>query len=93
MEVFTITAMGVLILGLIVYCCLGVRTIILKRRKINAEWLKLENDKIAAENENREKELRRNTFLELLPEAIEMGVLQLNQNPWILNNQLTRKWK
>ena len=81
MEVFTITAMGVLILGLIVYCCLGVRTIILKRRKINAERLKLENDKIAAENENREKELRRNTFLELLPEAIEMVAIAIKPKP------------
>ena len=81
MEVITITAMGVLILGLIVYCCLGVRTIILKRRKINAERLKLENDKIAAENENREKELRRNTFLELLPEAIEMGAIAIKPKP------------
>ena len=73
--------MGILILGLTVYCFLDVRTIILKRRKINAKRLKLENDKITAENEKREKELRRKTFLELLPEAIEMGAIANKPKP------------
>ena len=48
--------MGILILGLTVYCFLGVRTIILKRRKINAERIKMEIDRIAAENERKETE-------------------------------------
>ena len=80
-EVFTITAMGILILGLTVYCCLGVRKIILKRKKINAERLRLENEQIEAENEKREKELRRKTFLELLPEAIEMDAIANKPKP------------
>ena len=80
-EVFIITAMGILILGLIVYCCLGVRKIILKRKMINAERLRLENEQIEAENEKREKELRRKAFLELLPEAIEMGAIANKPKP------------
>ena len=80
-EVFIVTTLGILILGLIVYCCSGVRKIILKRKKINDEQLRLENERKEAENEKREKELRRKTFLELLPEAIELGAIANKPKP------------
>ena len=80
MEVFTLTSVGVLVLGLTVYSCLGMRFIILKKRKINAEKLKIENDRLTAENERKEKELRKQAFLELIPE-MEMSAIAAKPKP------------
>ena len=41
-EVFILTSVGILVLAVTIYSCLGMRYIILKRRKINAERIKLE---------------------------------------------------
>ena len=40
-EVFTLTSVGILVLAVTIYSCLGMRYVILKRRKINAERIKL----------------------------------------------------
>ena len=79
--VFVVTTLGILILALMVYCCSGVRSIILERKKINEEQLRLETERKEAENEKREKELRRKTFLELWPEAIELGAIANTPKP------------
>ena len=76
-EVFVVTTLGILILALMVYCCSGVRSIILERKKINEEQNRLETER----KESEEKELRRKMFQELLPEAIELGAIQKKPKP------------
>ena len=48
-EVFILTSVGILVLAVTIYSCLGMRYIILNRGKINAERIKLETEKIEAE--------------------------------------------
>ena len=76
-EVFVVTSLGILILALMVYCCSGIKSIILERKKINEEQDRLE----AERKESEEKELRRKMFQELLPEAIELGAIQKKPKP------------
>ena len=78
---FILTSVGILVLATTISSCLGIRLIILKRRKVNALRIKLETEKLEAEKEKKEKQDRRTAILEFLPEAMEIGMIAKNPKP------------
>ena len=71
LEIFLLTGVGILILALTAYTCVGVRMIILKRKKLIKLKKTAEQERINKENELKEIEKRR----EWCREAMEIGAL------------------
>ena len=70
-EIFLLTCVGILILALTIYTCVGIRMIILKRKKMVKMKKAAEQDRVRKENELQEIEKRR----EWVRDAIELGAL------------------
>ena len=70
-EIFLLTCVSVLILALTIYTCVGIRMIILKRKKMVKMKKAAEQDRVKRENELQEIEKRR----EWVRDAIELGAL------------------
>ena len=75
-EVFIVTAIGMIIMAIIVYSCLALRYCILKQRKLNVQLALAEEKRLQEESEKQEKEKRLKLIEELKNEAIELRDLQ-----------------
>ena len=70
-EIFLLSCVSVLILALTIYTCVGIRMIILKRKKMVKMKKAAEQDRVKRETELQEIEKRR----EWVRDAIELGAL------------------
>ena len=75
-EVFVVTAVGIIIIAITVYSCLALRYCILKQRKLNVQLALAEEKRLQEESEKQEKEKRLKLIEELKNEAIELRDLQ-----------------
>ena len=75
-EVFIVTAVGIIIIAITVYSCLALRYCILKQRKLNVQLALAEEKRLQEESEKQEKEKRLKFIEELKNEAIELRDLQ-----------------
>ena len=71
-EIFLLTCVSLLVLALTIYTCIGIRVIILKRKKMIRQKKITEQERVEKENEQREIEKRR----EWVRDAMELGALQ-----------------
>ena len=70
-EIFLLSCVSVLILALTIYTCVGIRHVILKRKKMVKQKKAAEQDRVKRETELQEIEKRR----EWVRDAIELGAL------------------
>ena len=70
-EIFLLTCVSLLILALTIYTCVGIRWIILKRKKVVKMKKAAEQERVKKENEQKEIEKRR----EWVRDAMELGAL------------------
>ena len=70
-EIFLLTCVSLLILALTIYTCVGIRFIILKRKKVVKMKKAAEQERVKKENEQKEIEKRR----EWVRDAMELGAL------------------
>ena len=75
-EVFIVTAVGIIIIAIMIYSCLALRYCILKQRKLNVQLALAEEKRLQEESEKQEKEKRLKLIEELKNEAIELRDLQ-----------------
>ena len=70
-EIFLLSCVSVLILALTIYTCVGIRHVILKRKKMVKQKQAAEQERVRKQNEQAQIEMRR----EWVRDAIELGAL------------------